>query len=44
MSKNYKWAILSPEEIWEEVSPKSRKNKKKINIKKLKQQDYENEK
>jgi hypothetical protein len=44
MSKNYKWAVLSPDEIWEETSPKVRKNKKKCNIKKLKEQNYGNEK
>lgn len=44
MSKNYKWTVLSPDEIWEETSPKVRKNKKKCNIKKLKEQNYGNEK
>jgi hypothetical protein len=35
MSKNYKWAVLSPDEIWEQTSPKVRKNKKIINKSKL---------
>ena len=44
MSKNYKWVNLTPDEIWEQTSPKVHKNKKKYNRKKLKQQDYGNEK
>mgnify|MGYP003626280492 CR=1 FL=1 len=35
MSKNYKWAVLSPDEIWEQTSSKVRKNKKIINKSKL---------
>ena len=34
MSKNYKWVNLTPDEIWEQTSPKVRKNKKKYNRKK----------
>jgi hypothetical protein len=34
MSKNYKWTVLSPDEIWEQTSPKVHKNKKKYSIKK----------
>ena len=43
MSKNYKWVNLTPDEIWEQTSPKVHKNKKKYNRKKLKRQDYGNE-
>ena len=43
MSKNYKWVNLTPDEIWEQTSPKVQKNKKKYNRKKLKQQGYGNE-
>jgi hypothetical protein len=35
MSKNYKWSVLSPDEIWEQTSSKVRKNKKIINKSKL---------
>jgi len=41
MSKNYKWAVLSPDEIWEQTSPKVRKNKKIINKSKLEKTSYE---
>ena len=34
MSKNYKWVNLTPDEIWEQTSPKVHKNKKKYNRKK----------
>tara|TARA_R110002012_G_scaffold170453_1_gene334891 strand:- start:22 stop:165 length:144 start_codon:yes stop_codon:yes gene_type:complete len=39
MSKNYKWATLTPDEIWEQTSSQVHKNKKKYNRKKLKQND-----
>jgi len=41
MSKNYKWVNLSPDEIWEQTSPKVYKNKKKYNRKKLKDEKVE---
>ena len=41
MSKNYKWAVLSPDEIWEQTSPKVRKNKKIIHKSKLEKTSYE---
>jgi len=31
MSKNYKWATLTPDEIWEQTSAQVYKNKKKYN-------------
>ncbi len=47
MSKNYKWVNLTPDEIWEQTSPKVYKNKKKYNRKKLKdekgnEEDFQN--
>ena len=39
MSKNYKWVTLTPDEIWEQTSPKVHNNKKKYNRKKVKRND-----
>ena len=44
MSKNYKWVNLTPDEIWEQTSPKVHKNKKKYNRKKIKHDEKSNEK
>ena len=43
MSKNYKWVNLTPDEIWEQTSPKVQKNKKKYNRKKVKQNETREE-
>ena len=43
MSKNYKWVNLTPDEIWEQTSPKVHKNKKKYNRKKLKHENGKEE-
>ena len=43
MSKKYKWVNLTPDEIWEQTSPKVQKNKKKYNRKKLKQNEARKE-
>ena len=43
MSKNYKWVNLTPDEIWEQTSPKVQKNKNKYNRKKVKQNETREE-
>ena len=40
MSKNYKWAVLSPDEVWEQTATNKQKNKKKYNKSKLKADSY----